>query len=95
MAEYEMNDGYLSKKDPETGNIEIPGSFIKMVSENRIGLAEQRLVNIDEKGEELLDSLQDQLTKPPSQLLSESSGPRRDANGGLLPGQTIPFGSRD
>ncbi|MEY2641201.1 MAG: hypothetical protein RL150_594 [Candidatus Parcubacteria bacterium] len=73
LAEYEMNDGYLSKKDQDTGDVEIPGSFIKMVSENRIGLAEQRLVNIDEKGEELLDALQEQLTKPPSKLLPNSS----------------------
>lgn len=91
LAEYTMNDGYLSKKDAETGDVEIPGSFLKSVSENRIGLAEYRLMGIDEKGEELLQPLQDILSKPPSQLLQAGSGPRRDSNGGLLPGQTIPF----
>jgi hypothetical protein len=88
LAEYEMNDMYLSKKDPETGNVEIPGSFIKSVTTDRILIAEGRLAGIDERGEELQSKLQESLSKPPSQLLQKG---QRAPNGGLLPGQTIPF----
>lgn len=51
--EYQTNEGFISKKDPETGDATVPGIVAGRQAQTRIEIPEEKLSMLDELGEAL------------------------------------------